>query len=154
MRLAGGPTGPKLIDVLVSIAPFSADAQRRLDHAITTLEGDARRPLLPPLATRLRTAITHLRSAHEAVAILSGVAAYVPAAAGKAGPRTYLLLFINPWELRPAGGFVGAFGTITISDGTPTSMNVRSSTELDTLSKTRFPIPSVLGTLLSFPNSA
>jgi hypothetical protein len=154
MRSAGGPTGPKLIDALISFAPFSSDAQQRLDHALATLQGDAGRPMLPPLASQLHAAITRLRAAQDAVALLAGVSAYVPAAAGKAGPRTYLLLFINPSELRPAGGFVGAFGTITISDGTPTSMNVRSSTELDTLSKTRFPIPGALGTRLSFPNSS
>jgi Protein of unknown function (DUF4012) len=154
MRLAGGPSGPKLIDALVSFAPFSADAQQRIDHAIGALQGDARRPLLPPLAGQLRTALARLNAAKDAVALLSGVAAYVPAAAGKTGPRTYLLLFMNPSELRPAGGFVGAFGTITVNDGTPTAISVRSSTELDTLSKTRFPIPRALGARLSFPNSS
>lgn len=154
MHAGGGPTGPRLMDALISFAPFSADAQRRLQHAMVTLQADTERRMLPPLANQLRAAINHLRAAQDAVSLLSGVSAYVPAAAGKGGPRTYLLLFINPSELRPAGGFVGAFGTITIKDGTPTAMSVRSSTELDTLSKTRFPIPRALGTRLSFPNSS
>jgi Protein of unknown function (DUF4012) len=153
-RQGAGPTGPRLIDTLAGSAPLTADAQLHLERAIRILEGDLATSLLPPLASQVRSALGRLRTAHDAVVLLSGLASYLPAAAGKSGSRTYLLLFVNPSELRPAGGFVGVFGTMTVSDGTPNAFAVGSTTDLESLSKTRYPIPRALGTRLSFVNSS
>jgi hypothetical protein len=154
VRQSAGPAGPRLIDTLASSAPLTADAQLHLARAIRTLEGNLGRSLVPPLASQVRSALNRLRAAHDAVALLSGVAAYLPAAAGKSGSRSYLLLFVNPSELRPAGGFVGVFGTMTVGDGTPSAFAVGSTTDLESLSKTRYPIPRALGTRLTLVNSS
>ncbi|MBP9717848.1 DUF4012 domain-containing protein [Candidatus Gracilibacteria bacterium] len=39
------------------------------------------------------------------------------------GEKNYLLLFQNNYELRPTGGFISAFGLLTIKNGIPTSFN-------------------------------
>src|SRR5207253_10944470 len=70
------------------------------------------------------------------------------------GQRSYLLLFPNPDELRPIGGFVGAVGTITFSAGTPAAVEVRGEEALDGRYGQRFAIPPALGRRLSFPNDS
>lgn len=41
----------------------------------------------------------------------------IPAMVGYPEPKTYLFLMLNNTELRPGGGFVGAYGVIKVSDG-------------------------------------
>lgn len=42
----------------------------------------------------------------------------------KDSPKTYLLLFANNKELRPGGGFIGSFGTLTFRDYTLEKMQI------------------------------
>ena len=46
-------------------------------------------------------------------------------------PRTYLLLFLNNTELRPGGGFIGAYGVIQIDKGTPHILKLEGTELLD-----------------------
>jgi hypothetical protein len=63
-----------------------------------------------------------LTSAGPAISLLEAL----PEAIG-AGQHTYLLLFENTGEIRPGGGFIGAVGQMTFSDGALTSQVFRDS---------------------------
>lgn len=39
------------------------------------------------------------------------------------GEKNYLILFQNNYELRPTGGFISAFGILTVKNGLPVSLN-------------------------------
>lgn len=43
---------------------------------------------------------------------------------GVSGKRTYLLLFANNMELRPAGGFIGSYGLLTLTNGRLTDFKI------------------------------
>ncbi|MCX6807192.1 MAG: DUF4012 domain-containing protein [Patescibacteria group bacterium] len=47
--------------------------------------------------------------------------------AGFTGSQKYLFLFQNSAELRPTGGFLSAFGELTVAFGIPTGFSVRDS---------------------------
>src|SRR3989338_6110192 len=39
-------------------------------------------------------------------------------------PQTYLILFLNNTEMRPAGGFIGAYGVVKVNKGMPEILKV------------------------------
>lgn len=55
----------------------------------------------------------------------------IPNLLGNKIPRRYLLLFQNPDEIRPTGGFIGSVGVVTINDGFITSFEIRNVYEID-----------------------
>lgn len=54
-------------------------------------------------------------------------------------PRTYLILFLNNTEMRPGGGFIGAYGLLKIDKGIPYLIKVEGTEILDNLGKKDFP---------------
>lgn len=56
-------------------------------------------------------------------------------------PQTYLLLFLNNTELRPAGGFIGVYGIVKITNGVPDVVKVEGTEILDLLGPQDFPAP-------------
>lgn len=66
----------------------------------------------------------------------------VPEFLGFNGAHTYLILFLNNTELRPAGGFIGSYAVVRVENG-HTDIKMISGTEtLDLASdKTRLPLP-------------
>lgn len=50
---------------------------------------------------------------------------------GFSQPRTYLLLFLNNTELRPAGGFIGAYAVVRVEKGVPRILKVEGTEILD-----------------------
>lgn len=55
----------------------------------------------------------------------------VHTALGFEKPRTYLFLFLNNTELRPAGGFIGSYGVIRFTNGMPELLKVEGTEALD-----------------------
>ncbi|MFA6547381.1 MAG: DUF4012 domain-containing protein [Candidatus Magasanikbacteria bacterium] len=53
-------------------------------------------------------------------------------------PRTYLILFLNNTELRPGGGFIGAYGLLRMDKGTPSLLKVEGTEILDNTGKKDF----------------
>jgi hypothetical protein len=153
-RTSVGPVGPRFVAFISVSSPELVDVQDRIDRTLARLRGDLRHPLLPPIDHQVRAAIQKLQPARDAAAPMAALARYLPAAVGENGPRTYLLLFTNPDELRPAGGFVGSFGVITVDRGAPSLIDVRGEQDLDGRYRVRFPIPAALGARLSFPNNS
>ena len=53
-------------------------------------------------------------------------------------PRTYLILFLNNTEMRPGGGFIGAYALLQIDKGTPHLLKVEGTEILDNTGKKDF----------------
>ncbi|KKR35527.1 MAG: hypothetical protein UT67_C0001G0032 [Candidatus Magasanikbacteria bacterium GW2011_GWA2_40_10] len=58
---------------------------------------------------------------------------------GFAKPQTYLVLFLNNTEIRPGGGFIGAYGVVKVDKGIPEILKVEGTELLDNLSPQDFP---------------
>lgn len=64
---------------------------------------------------------------------------------GFSEPRTYLVLFLNNTELRPGGGFIGAYAVVKVDRGVPAILTVAGTEIIDNQAKDRyFPPPSPL----------
>lgn len=68
-----------------------------------------------------------------------------------AGEKSYLVLFQNNYELRPTGGFISAFGILTVKNGLPVVLNFEDVYgSVDDHPYVEPPPP--LGTLLAHPS--
>ena len=104
----------------------------------TTLAG----PLETARQTVLRDGAQLSNSAGPALAVLRAL----PAAIGP-GTHTYLLLLENPGEERPSGGYIGAVGVVTFTDGRLASLQFNDSA-VYTPPTAAIPIPQSLDTYL------
>ncbi len=137
-QLVPGGSAPQLplLQRLVSVAQDHKADLGRLSAQLATLQSDiAAMPngrLLGPLdsaRTTLRTQGSKvLATATPAIALLQAL----PAAIGP-GQHTYLLLLENPGEMRPGGGYIGAVGQVTFTDGAVTGQVFRDSAFSDAL---------------------
>lgn len=149
-----GASTQTILALLSGSQPTLDDAQTRLDRGVTRLRGDLGHPLLPPLRSKVRTAVHLLGPAQTTVDIAAGIAKYMPTALGMHGPQSYLLLFANPWELRPEGGYLGTAGVITFIDARPVGLQVINTGGLAQPPGTRVPVPAPLAAHLLLPNNA
>ncbi|TSC84979.1 MAG: hypothetical protein G01um101413_363 [Parcubacteria group bacterium Gr01-1014_13] len=58
---------------------------------------------------------------------------------GFSQPQTYLILFLNNTEIRPGGGFIGAYGVVRVNKGMPEILKVEGTEILDNRSPQDFP---------------
>ncbi len=58
---------------------------------------------------------------------------------GFSSPQTYLILFLNNTEIRPGGGFIGAYGVVRMDKATPEILKVEGTELLDNLGPQDFP---------------
>ncbi len=65
--------------------------------------------------------------------------ALIQTALGFGGPQTYLLVFLNNTELRPGGGFIGAYGVVTVDRAVPHILKIEGTEILDNLAPQNFP---------------
>ncbi len=70
-----------------------------------------------PFVAFLQSADEQLTKADEQLSMLHIAARVLPEFSGLGAERTHLLLFLNNDELRPGGGFVGAYGVARIENG-------------------------------------
>lgn len=54
-------------------------------------------------------------------------------------PQTYLVLFLNNTEIRPGGGFIGAYAVVKVDKGMPEILKVEGTELLDNLGPQDFP---------------
>jgi uncharacterized protein DUF4012 len=149
----GAPVG-RYLGFMAQSAPALVDAQQHLDAALSRLQGDLRRPLLSPLERQVRAAVRQLEPADRQVAAAAEAARYLPSAMGDQSPKSYLLLFPNPSELRPAGGFVGSVCIVTVNHGSPSRLEVHGEEYYNGHYKSRFAIPAGLGSQLKYANNS
>ena len=84
-----------------------------------------------PMGLVMRKLDAFLLEAYSALSLASIVAQVVPEFTGLDQERTYLLLLENNAELRPAGGFIGAYGILKIKDGEIQELTLKDSYLLD-----------------------
>jgi Protein of unknown function (DUF4012) len=149
-----GTSTQRLLVLLGGSEPLLTNAQSHLDRAVGQLRGDLGHPLLPPLASKVRTALRALGPAQTTVDEAAEIGRYMPTALGMDGPQTYLLLFANPWEIRPTGGFFGAVGVITFQNGEPVGLEVINEANIAQPPGTLVPVPPALAARLILPNNA
>ena len=99
-------------------------------------------PLESARQTVLRDGAQLSKSAGPALAVLQAL----PAAIGP-GTHTYLLLLENPGEERPSGGYIGAVGVASFTDGRLASLQFNDSA-VYTPPKVAIPIPQPLDSYL------
>jgi hypothetical protein len=144
------PPGDRLLHLIGASSRPLADAHARLQPALNALHEDLDRLLLPPVAGKVRDAVRSLEPADTTAAAGATAGMYAPDAIGASGPRTYLVLLANPAELRPAGGFVGAVGTLTFNHGSASAIAVMDQRAVDQLMQQHFDPPPAAGRYLTF----
>lgn len=69
----------------------------------------------------------------------------LPVLLGDKVPRRYLILFQNPDEIRPTGGFIGSVGIVTLNDGFISNFEIKDVYEIDGQLMTRLNPPEGFG---------
>ena len=102
---------------LAAAAPQLREASEAATRAQELMDAIDTGALVDPLAQAVEEARTSLRGATSTLGVASSAATLVPPMLGAEGPRQYLLLVLNPAELRSAGGIVGSVALVTADAG-------------------------------------
>lgn len=128
-------------DGWVDLAPLAqaAPAAARAAAIAETLRTDLARidpaALTGQVAGPVAAAQDALDGATEQLDTVQALGAVLPDLLGADGPRTYLLLSLNPAELRAQGGIVGAVAVLQARDGAIGLVGQRSTAELPELAE-------------------
>ena len=153
-RTSTAPPGARLLGLMSDAAGPWTDADARLSPALSSLRGDLTHHLLSPLYHRAQRALTILQPIDDLAKVGAVAARYGPAALGAGAPQNYLVLLSNPSELRPAGGFNGSIGWVTLDKGAPVSIEVKPQEFFNPLIKQHTDVPYPLGRYLTFLNNS
>ena len=149
-RGSPAPAGQRLLNLIdASAAPWS-DADARLGPKVAALQGDDRRSAPSLLHAQVRQALDLLQPVADEAHLGSIAAQFAPSALGKDRAQNYLVLLDNPSEIRPAGGFAGAVGNITVSHGAPTTIDIKNQESFNPLIKKKVDPPYPMGRYLHF----
>jgi hypothetical protein len=149
-RQESAPPGQRLLALMQAAVGPLEHAAAVLAPPLQRLQTDSRRPLAGVIRSRVDQAIATLSPRLELALAARAVGRYMPSALGAGGPRAYLLLFPNPAELRPAGGFAGAVGSVVFSDGTPSGLQVEEGDNIDAAVNRGFPPPPTFARYMPF----
>jgi hypothetical protein len=114
--LAFGPDGLDTVG-LAAVAPRLAAGDRAVQTVLQRLERIPADGLASQVAGPLEDLRAKLRRVAAATDAAARATALLPAMLGGDGPRTYLVLFQNPAEMRATGGMPGAFAVIGADHG-------------------------------------
>jgi hypothetical protein len=105
---------------LSSIASLGAPLAR-LQAAVATAQATLRHAgspwLAAPVASRVSSLGTQLARADQATSLARAGVQAAPGLLGGDGTRHYLVAFMTPAETRGLGGFIGAYGELTVDQG-------------------------------------
>ena len=99
------------------LAPLLQSADDSVTDATTQLPAIDRSQLMRPLADAVDTLSGKLREAADVTQPAARAARLLPAMLGSDRPRTYLVVFQNPSELRATGGIFGSYGVLSADNG-------------------------------------
>ena len=105
-----------LLQRLAGGAPDLSVTAAKIDVALAELDLLFTKDLATPLSTALKIMKDRVEPLANAVKTASVFASLIPAYAGLDHPVNLLVLFENNNELRPGGGFIGAFGILKIKN--------------------------------------
>ncbi|MEM7093181.1 MAG: DUF4012 domain-containing protein [Actinomycetota bacterium] len=112
-----GSNGAIDLGIVRSVAAELGNSNRVLRNAQAELRSVRSPWLLPLLDDRLASVEVELADVVADIDLANHATAVVPSILGGDGPRTYLVLFVQPAEAREYGGFVGAFGLLRADQG-------------------------------------
>jgi len=118
--LGGGlVSADQTVDVAAvqELVPVLTDYAQRVPRARAELADGTRPQVLSVLSQRLVPLQAQLDRVAGPLATAAGVAPQLPALLGADGPRTYLVAFTNPAEVRPVQGIVGAYAVLRLDAG-------------------------------------
>jgi len=118
--LGGGlVSADQTVDVAAvkELVPVLTDYAHRVPRARAELADGTRPQVLGALSQRLVPLQAQLDRVAGPLATAAGVAPQLPALLGADGPRTYLVAFTNPAEIRPVQGIVGAYAVLRLDAG-------------------------------------
>ncbi len=99
------------------LAPVLQSADESVTDATTQLAAIDRSQLMRPLADAVDTLSGKLQEAADVTQPAARAARLMPAMLGADRPRTYLVVFQNPSELRATGGIFGSYGVLSADKG-------------------------------------
>lgn len=145
-RAADRPRGNAVPAAWVDLAPL-ADAAPSLARAAAVADAlrvDLRRidpaGLVGPVARPVERLRDGLDASATDLATVRALAAALPGMLGADGPRTYLLLSLNPAELRAQGGIAGAVAVLQARDGAVGLVGQHSTADLPELAVPAVPL--------------
>ena len=115
--------GPGNATALAQLVELMATGRGEADRAVAAMDrAEADLAQVPanlpgPLAEARDLLRNRLQSVGPTIRAYAQLDDSIPAILGWDGPRRYLVLTQNPAELRPTGGFIGSFGTVTFDRG-------------------------------------
>lgn len=110
-------SGEVLVGRLPAIRSDLDDANRRVELFADTVASANATGSLGPYGRQLAPIAASLPELKSGLADAKQVADALPALLGTDRFKQYLILFENPAELRPTGGFVGTYGRLTMDSG-------------------------------------
>lgn len=137
------PAGWVDLAAVVHAAPAVARGAEVVDTLRAELDGIDPETLVGPVAGPVRELHDALDGSAPSLAAAQELAAALPGLLGADGPRTYLLLSLNPAELRAPGGIVGAVAVLQVSDGAVGLAGQRSTADLPELPTSVVPLTDV-----------
>jgi Protein of unknown function (DUF4012) len=105
------------LTALRNLASPLTDLDAQLSVAQRSLARSTSQWLIPPISRDLRKFIQEVSRAKSGADLGVLAARDGPGILGGNGPRHYLVVFVTPAETRGLGGFIGAYGEITASNG-------------------------------------
>src|SRR6478609_7849565 len=123
------PAGWVDLTPVAAAAPAAARAATVVDGLradLATIDPDR---LVGPVAGPVAQLRRALDGASGSLSAVGEAAAVLPDLLGADGPRTYLLLSLNPAELRAQGGIVGAVAVLQVADGAVGLVGQRSTVD-------------------------
>ncbi|WP_454051020.1 DUF4012 domain-containing protein [Cellulomonas sp. Marseille-Q8402] len=134
------PAGWVDLAPVVRAAPALARAAGVLETLRADLAGLDPASLVGPVARPVAELDAALDGSAAALDAAQELADALPGLLGADGPRTYLLLSLNPAELRAPGGIVGAVAVLQVSDGAVGLAGQRSTADLPELPASVVPL--------------
>lgn len=134
------PAGWVDLAPVVRAAPAASRAAEVVDTLRADLEDLDPASLVGPVSRPVGQLQDALAGSAATLAAAQDVAVALPGLLGADGPRTYLLLSLNPAELRAPGGIVGAVAVLQVSDGAVGLAGQRSTADLPELATSVVPL--------------
>lgn len=116
---------------LAASAPVWQDVKVRTALAMDLLQDAGEQTRLPVLSSFVNSIIKTMSSGQEFFNSVEPYIPLLPKLLGYPSAQNYLLLLQNNTELRPTGGFIGTFGSLTLANGAVAGFSTENIYNLD-----------------------
>lgn len=134
---------------LEKLRPVLVRAQAGTELAAAQIDRAPTAGTLAPVGSAVGTLRSTVHRVQGLLTSLNRAAELVPAMLGADGPRNYLLLFLNPAELRATGGITGSLALVHTDGGKISLASQVAGDALGNFSTPVAPLPQVVESLFS-----